>query len=63
MQPRNNEIYPPIIEKQKILDANERSVYQLIELYSETDKGVPRSYRPTPKAHAKSFSKKAQSFY
>ena len=38
-----NEIYPPITEKQKILDANKRSVYQLIELYSETDKGVPRS--------------------
>ena len=58
-----NEIYPPIIEKQKILDANERSVYQLIELYSETDKGVPRSYCPTPKAHATLFSKKAQPLY
>ena len=32
-----NKIYPPIIEKQKMLDSNERSVYQLIELYSETD--------------------------
>ena len=53
-----NEIYPPITEKQKILDSNERSVYQLIEFYSETDKGVPRSYRPTPKAHATLFSKK-----
>ena len=51
MQPRNNEIYPPIIEKQKILDANERSVHQLIELYSEIDKGVPHSYRRTAKAH------------
>ena len=55
-----NEISPPITEKQKILDANERSVYQLVELYSETDKGVPRAYRPTAKAHARLFSKKFQ---
>ena len=50
IQPKNkkyNEIYPPITEKQKTLDPNERSVYQLIELYSEIDKGIPRSYRPT----------------
>ena len=26
-----NEIYPPIIEKQKIIDPCERSVYQLLE--------------------------------
>ena len=58
-----NQIYPPIIEKQKILDSNERSVYQLIELYSEKDKGVPRSYRPTPKAHATLFLKKCQLLY
>ena len=51
-----NEIYPPIIEKQKILDAS-------IELYSETDKGIPRSYCPTPKAHATLFSKKCQPLY
>ena len=30
-----NEILPPIIEKQKVLDANERSVYQLLELSDE----------------------------
>ena len=58
-----NEIYPPIIEKHKILDANERPVYQLIQLYSETDKCVPSSYRHTPKAHATLFSKKAQPLY
>ena len=33
-----NEILPPIIEKQKVLDANERSVYQLLELFDETIK-------------------------
>ena len=58
-----NEIFLPIIEKHKIIDANERSVYQLIESYSEMDKGVPRSYHPTPKAHATLFSKKSQPLY
>ena len=58
-----NEIFPPIIEKQKIIDANERSVYQLIKSYSEMDKGVPRSYRLTPKARATLFSKKFQPLY
>ena len=65
-QPKNkiyNEIYPLIIEKQKILDVNELLVYQLIKLYSEADKGVPRSYRPTPEAHATLFFKKVQSLH
>ena len=61
-QKKCNEIYPPIIGKQEVLDANERSVYQLTELCSETDKGVPRSYRPTPNTHATLFSKKAPGF-
>ena len=43
------------IEKQKVLDANERSVYQLVGLYSKTDKGVSHSYHPTAKAHAALF--------
>ena len=55
-----NEIYPPIVEKQNILHANERSVYQLIELYLETGKGVPR---PTPKVHATLFSKNTRPFF
>ena len=58
-----NEIFLPIIEKQKNYRCNERSVYQLIELYSETDKGAPRSYCPMPKAHATLFSKKFQPLY
>ena len=58
-----NEIHPPIIEKQKMLDANEHLVYQLVELHSETDKGVPRTYCPTPKAHATFFSKNFQPLY
>ena len=45
-----NEIYPAIIEKQKIIDPCERSVYQLLEQYSATEKGNPRTYRTTKKA-------------
>ena len=36
---------------------------QLLEQYSETDKGVPRSYRATQKAHTTLFSKKYQPLY
>ena len=35
-----NEIYPPIIEKQNIIDPCERSIYQLLEQFSATDKGI-----------------------
>ena len=46
-----NEIFPPIIEKNKLMEANERSLFQLLELFSkEGDK--PRSYRCTSKSHA-----------
>ena len=58
-----NEIYPSIIEKQKIIDISERSVYQLIEQYNETDEGKPRSYRATKKAHATLSEKKFQPLY
>ena len=53
-----NEILPPIIEKQKVLDANERSVYQLLELFDETVKDKPKSYRCTAKSHVTMFLKK-----
>lgn len=32
----HNEIMPPIIEKQKFLEANKRSVYQLLDLIKKT---------------------------
>ena len=47
-----NEIYPSIIEKNIYIDLWERSVYQLLEQYSSTEKRNPRSYRATKKAHA-----------
>ena len=56
-----NEIYLPIIEKQKIIDPCERSVYQLIEQYAATEKENPRTYRATKKAHATLFKKKKNS--
>ena len=50
-----NEIFPPIIEKQKILDANERSLFQLVLFDKTNDKR--KSYRCTAKSHATMFPK------
>ena len=47
-----NEIFPPVVEKRKILEPNERSVFQLLELYSETEKGNPKSYKLLPQSQA-----------
>ena len=52
-----NEILPPIIEKHKVIDANERSVYQLLELFDETTEEKLKSYRCTAKSHATMFPK------
>ena len=51
-----NEIYSPIIEKQKVIDACERSVFQLLEQFVQGEKG-PKAYRTTAKAHANLFKK------
>ena len=40
-----NEILTSIFKKQKILEANERSVYQLLELSDKTNNDMPKSYR------------------
>ena len=53
-----NEILPPIIEKQKILEASERSLYQLLQLFSKTTDNKPKSYHCTAKSHATLFPKK-----
>ena len=58
-----NEVYPPIIEKQKIIGPYERSVYQLIEQYAATEKGNPRTYRATKKAHTTLFKQKFHPMY
>ena len=51
-----NEIFPPIIENQKTLEANERSAYQILELFDK-NKDKPKSYRCTAKSHATLFPK------
>ena len=49
-----NEIYPPIIEKQKTIDPCERSVFQLLEQFAKGEKGL-KAYRVTAKAYANLF--------
>lgn len=52
-----------MIDKHKIIDVSERSVYQLMEHYSQTDKGIPRTYRCADKVHATLFAKNFQPLY
>ena len=52
-----NEIYPPIIEKQKTIDSNEKSIYQLLDNLREGQNG-PLSYRVTAKTHSTMLPKK-----
>ena len=51
----HNEIYPPIIEKQRIVDPCERSVFQLLEQFIRGEKNAPKACRSTVKAHANLF--------
>ena len=53
-----NGIMPPITKKQKILEATERSVSQLLDLFFKTGDNKPKSYRCTAKSHATLFPKK-----
>ena len=53
-----NEIIPSFIEKDTKIEANKRSVYQLLELYSEDKNGNPHKYKVSAKAHANMLSKK-----
>ena len=52
-----NEIYPPIIEKQKIIDPCEHSVYQLLEQYVEGTNDNPLAYQATKEAHTTMLKK------
>ena len=58
-----NEIFPPIVEKKAILEANERSLFQLLELYSEDIKGTSKNYKVTPKSQATLFPKRCIPVY
>ena len=58
-----NEIFPPIIEKEKTLDVNERSLYQLLELFEKMSEGKPKTFTCTAKSHATMFPKKCIPLY
>ena len=53
-----NEIFPPIIEKKKVLDADERSTFQLLDVFDTSTEGKRKTYRCTPKSLATMFPKK-----
>ena len=57
-----NEIYQPIIEKQKVIDLCERSVFQLFEQFVKGE-NAPKSYRTSAKAHANLFKKNFLAMY
>ena len=58
-----NEIYLPIIEKQRIVDPCERSVFQLIEQFVMGENNVPKAYEFPAKAHANLSKKSFLSMY
>ena len=58
-----NEVYPLIIEKQKIIDRVKDQFISYFEQYSTTEKGKPRSYRAPKKAHATMFKNRFQPTY
>ena len=58
-----NEILPPFIEKNTKIETNERSVYQLLELYSEDSRGNPKNYKVSAKADSNLLAKKFVPLY
>ena len=53
-----NEIMPPFIQKDTKIPADKRSVYQLLELYSEDKNGNPNKYKISAKSARNLISKK-----
>ena len=58
-----NEIFPPFTEKQSRVESNERSVYQLVELYSEDGRGNPKSYKVSAESHSNLLPKRCIPLY
>ena len=52
-----NEICQPIVEKKKIIDPCERSVFQLLEQYKEGDSDNSITYRATKKSYSTMLKK------
>ena len=57
-----NEIYPPIIKKQNIIDPCERPIFQLPEQFVRGENAL-KSYRTSAKAHENLFKKNFLSMY
>ena len=51
----HNEIYHLIIERQRIIDPCERSVFQLLEQFVRGENNAPKAYRSTAMAYANLF--------
>ena len=58
-----NEIYSPIFEKKKVLSANERSVFQLLDTMRLNDNETINSFKITAKTHATIDEKIASPLY
>ena len=58
-----NEVFPLIVDKKATLEANERSIFQLVELYSEDIKGKPKNYKVTPKSQTTLLPKRCIPIY
>ena len=54
---------PPFIQKDTKIPADKRSVYPLLELYSEDKNGNPNKYKISAKAHTTLFPKKCIPLY
>ena len=58
-----NEIYSPVFKRKKVLSANERSVFQLLDAMRLNGKGTINSFKTTAKTHATTNKKIAIPLY
>ena len=58
-----NAIYSPIFDQKKVLSANERSVFQLVDAMRLNNKGTTNSFKTTAKTHTTMDQKIAIPFY
>ena len=58
-----NEVFPPIVDKKTTIEANQRSIFQLLELYSEDIKDTLKNYKVTPKSQATLLPKRCIPIY
>ena len=59
----HNDIYPPIIERQRIIDPCEISVFQLLEQFIRGENNATKAYRSAAKANPNLFEKHFLSMY